>query len=68
MPFGPYWRLRERTDIDWPKIHSYAANRWLNAKTKCAARFWRRIMNLCIQERASWTLDHQAYRQFWGQN
>lgn len=42
------------TVIVWPRLHAFAADRWLNADSVRSAKFWRRVMDWCVEESVSW--------------
>jgi hypothetical protein len=36
------------------RIHAFAAERWADAKSPAAMRFWKRVMDACIDEEIEW--------------
>lgn len=53
----PGMRTVQRTQIVWKRMHSFAAERYADARTPSALRFWEDIMHRCVTE--EWVYERE---------
>jgi len=60
----PVWthRAESRTKIQHRRIYAFAADRYADAKTESACKFWKGVMDRCVKTRVEYiplTADEQ---------
>lgn len=66
MSASLFYRRVDRKVIAYKRIHKFAVNRWMNARTPIAAKFWNGVMNRCVVEIRTWEFDEEFYRRVFG--
>jgi len=61
-PRHPGWREVSRSVVCYKRIHAFAANRFIDAKTPSAARFWRGVMNRCVGTKVDFVLNESFWK------
>lgn len=61
MAMHPGYRRVERNAIRHRRIHTFAANRFADAKTAAATKFWYNVMVACVKR----TVQYEPIPEFW---
>lgn len=52
------YRRETTSTIKLAKLHRFAADRWLAAKTVERAKFWKGVMDWCVEVKVRWRLPN----------
>lgn len=53
------YKRKEITVIRFDRIHRFACDRWLNADSLGAAKFWKSLMDWCVTTKTEFVLESE---------